>query len=448
MRQITRRSLLQSSAGLVAGAVLARPFVANAAAKTATVWWVQGFAQEEDVAFKKIVADYEKASGNTIDYSLVPYAPHRQKVVSAMTSGEVPDMFPANPAEIGALFAWQGKLVDVSDVVETQKAQYNDTALLSAQFYNNKTKQRSFYGVPEVGATLPFHIWNSLVEKAGFKLADAPKTWDAFWDFFEPVQDNLRKQGMRSVYAQGLQVTSNGVDPNNTFHYFLIAYGGKDLLTRDGRLHLDDPQVKEAVIKALTYPTTAYKQGYVPPGAINWNDADDNNALHSKLMVMDIDGTISSEVAIINNKEDYDDLVTMGLPHSNDGKPIPQSEHRRRRSDPEGGKERRRGQGLPEILDPAGGYERTVEGGPGPQRPGDAVDRQERPVVVRRPASQGLCRASLVGPDRAGLLGFQPGLYEAEGDAGLLPCSAPNDRGRWRRRCRDAGGSNRSPRAV
>ena len=323
MKRVTRRSVLQSSAGLVAGTVIARPYIANAAAKTATVWWVQGFAQEEDVAFKKIVADYEKASGNTIDYSLVPYAPHRQKVVSAMTSGEVPDLFPANPAEVAALFAWQGKLVDVSDVVETQKAQYNETALLSAEFYNNETKRRSVYGVPEVGATLPFHIWNSLVEKAGFKLADAPKTWDAFWDFFKPVQDNLRKQGMRSVYAQGLQVTSNGVDPNNTFHYFLIAYGGKDLLTKDGRLHLNDPQVKEAVIKALTYPTTAYKQGYVPPGAINWNDADDNNALHSKLMVMDLDGTISSEVAIIKNKEDYDDLVTMGLPHSNDGKPIP-----------------------------------------------------------------------------------------------------------------------------
>ena len=131
-------------------AVLARPYIANAAAKTATVWWVQGFAQEEDVAFKKIVADYEKASGNTIDYSLVPYAPHRQKVISAITSGEVPDLVPANPAEIVALFAWQDKLVDVTDVVETQKAQYSETALLSAEFYNNETKRRSFYGVPTV----------------------------------------------------------------------------------------------------------------------------------------------------------------------------------------------------------------------------------------------------------------------------------------------------------
>jgi multiple sugar transport system substrate-binding protein len=272
---------------------------------------------------KKIIADYEKASGNTIDYSIVPYAPHRQKVISAMTSGEVPDLFPANPAEVVALFAWQGKLIDVSDIVESQKEQYNDTALLSAQCYNNQTKQRSFYGVPTTGATFIFHVWKSLVETAGYKLADTPKTWDAFWDFFKPVQDKLRAQGKRGVYGIGMQISANGVDPNALFNNFLIAYGGADIVTKDGRLHLDDAKVKEAVVKSLSYPAKTYKEGYVPPGAINWNDADDNNAFHSKQIVMDLDGTISTEVAMFADKEAYDDIVTMGLPLSNDGKPIP-----------------------------------------------------------------------------------------------------------------------------
>ena len=71
------------------------------------------------------------------------------------------------------------------------------------------------------------------------------------------MQKNLRKQGLRNVYGLGLNVTTNGVGPNNVFNYFVIAYGGQDLVTKDGKLHLDDPQVKEAVIKALTYPTTA-----------------------------------------------------------------------------------------------------------------------------------------------------------------------------------------------
>jgi multiple sugar transport system substrate-binding protein len=322
MGRLTRRSILHGSVGFVAASTLARPYIANAAAKTATVWWIQGFAQEEDTAFKKIVADYEKASGNTIEYSIIPYAPMRQKIISAVTSGTVPDLYQSTPTELIALQAWAGKLVDVSDVVETQREEYTETALLSGYCYNSVDKKRSFYGVPYTTATLPNHIWRPLVEKAGYKLEDIPKTWDAYYDFFKEVQKKLRAQGMRHVYGLGFQVTSQGNDPNNVFNYFLIAYGGKDIVTKDGKLHFDDPMVRQAAIKALEYPTTAYKEGFVPPGAINWNDADDNNAFHSKEIVMDLDGTISTEVAIIK-EPDYNDIVTMGLPLSNDGKQVP-----------------------------------------------------------------------------------------------------------------------------
>jgi multiple sugar transport system substrate-binding protein len=323
MGRLTRRSMLRGSVGLVAASTLARPYIANAAATTATVWWIQGFVQEEDTAFRKIVADYEKASGNTIEYSIVPYAPMRQKIISAVTSGAVPDLYQSTPTELIALHAWADKLVDVSDVVETQREEYTETALLSAHCYNSVEKKRSFYGVPYTTATLPNHIWRSLVEKAGFKMGDIPKTWDAYYDFFKDVQKKLSAQGMRHVYGLGFQVTTQGNDPNNTFNYFLIAYGGQDIVGKDGKLNLHDPKVKEAAIKALTYPTTAYKEGFVPPGAINWNDADDNNAFHSKQIVMDLDGTISTEVALLHNAEEYQDIVTMGLPLSNEGKQVP-----------------------------------------------------------------------------------------------------------------------------
>jgi len=240
-----------------------------------------------------------------------------------MTSGVVPDLFQNNPAEIIALFAWEDKLLDVTDVVETQKKEYTETALLSAYCYNNGAKKRSYYGVPYNQTVFTNHIWKSLVEKAGYKMDDIPKTWDAYYDFFKNVQKRLREQGERKIYGLGFQVTTNGVDPNWTFHNFLIAYGGQDVVTKDGKLRLDDPKVREAAIKALTYPATAYKEGFVPPSAINWNDADDNNAFHAKTIVMDLDGTISTEVAIYAKKEDYNDIVTMGLALSNEGKPVP-----------------------------------------------------------------------------------------------------------------------------
>jgi multiple sugar transport system substrate-binding protein len=323
MTTLSRRSVLRGSLALTAAETLARPHIANAQAKTAEVWWVQGFVQDEDVAIKKVVADYEKASGNKIELNIAPFAPLRQKIVAAMQSGVVPDLIPATPGEIVALHAWDDKLVDVTDVVETQKSLYIETALLNTYCFNNVQKKRSYYGVQFSNDVLPNHIWRPLVEKAGFTMEDVPRTWDAFYDFFKEVQKKLRAERVRNVYGLGLNVTTNGVDPNNVFNYFLIAYGGGDIVTKDGKLHLDDPKVKAAALKAITYPSTAYKEGFVPPGAINWNDADDNNAFHAKQIVMDLDGTISTEVAIIQKEQDYKDIVTMGLALSNDGKPVP-----------------------------------------------------------------------------------------------------------------------------
>jgi len=324
MSKLGRRSVLRGTAGLAAAGTFASPFIANAQAKTATVLWVQGFVKEEDEAFKNTVAAYEKASGNKIDFSLIPFGPAMQKIVAGLTSGDTPDIMYHAIADqtVVPQNTWNDKLVDVSDVVETQKAHFHPTALLTSQYYNNVTKQRGFTYVPIKCGVSPFHVWNSLVEKAGFKLADAPKTWDAFWDFFKPMQKKLRET-QRNVYVHGLQPTTNGpADGNTLFHHFLIANGGDDIVTPDGRAHLDDPKVKEAVIKSLTYITTSYKEGYVPPGALSWSDADDNNAFHAKQILMNLDGTISTEVAMFHEKDKYNDVITLGLGNDNAGRPM------------------------------------------------------------------------------------------------------------------------------
>ncbi len=323
MEKLSRRSLLRASIGLTAAGALARPYIANAAATTATAWWVQGFVPEEDAALRTMIADYEKASGNRIELSIVPFAAMRQKEIAAVTSGVVPDVINVGDFFFAVLSAWKNQLVDVSDVIETQKSQFSPTALRTVYSYNNVKKQRSYYMVPQRAAVIPFHIWKSLVEKAGYKVSEIPNTWDAFLDFFEPVQTKLREKGLRNIYAYGYQLTANGVDPVGLFDSFMIAYGGKDFITPDGQLHTKNPQVREAAIKALAKLTTPYKNGFVPPSVLNWNDADDNNAFHSKLIVMDFDGTISTEVALYHNKQEYDDILTHGLPLSNDGKQLP-----------------------------------------------------------------------------------------------------------------------------
>ena len=207
-----------------------------------------------------------------------------------------------------------------------------------------------------------------------------------------------------------LQVTTNGVDPNNTFHYFLIAYGGQDIVTKDGRLHLDDPQVKAAVIKALTYPDHRL-QGRLR--AARRDQLERRRRQQRVPLQADRDRSRRHDLDRGRHHQEQGRLQR----HCHDGPAAEQRgqagaepAYRGQRDDSAGREECRCGQGFPEILHPAEGQQRVAEGRARPQHPGHAVDCQERPVVARRPASQGLYRTRRARPDRAGLLGVQSGL--------------------------------------
>jgi multiple sugar transport system substrate-binding protein len=169
MKKLTRRSLLRASVGLAAASATVRPYIANAEAKTAAVWWVQGFAQEEDISFKQMVADCEKASGNQIEYTILPFAAMRQKEIAAVTSGVVPDIINVGDYYFAVLSAWNDQLEDLSDVIETQKPLFTRSALDTVNAYNNVKKKRGHYMIPHRAGVVPFHVWKSLVEKAGYK---------------------------------------------------------------------------------------------------------------------------------------------------------------------------------------------------------------------------------------------------------------------------------------
>ncbi len=323
MNHVGRRAVLGGSLG-IATAALAKPYIARAAATTVTLWWNQGFYQQEDAAFRSLISDWEKASGNKAEVTLLPGQALNEKIVSAITSGQVPDLMYADngPGQIIPQSAWHGKLVDVTDVVETQTNELSPTAIEGSKFYDSVAKKRAFYGVPFKSSALNIPVWNSLVEKAGYKMSDMPKNWDDWFKFFEPVQKELRKKGMRHTYGLGYTMSTNGDDPNNTFNQFLIAQGGGAIVTPQGKLNTKDPQVREAFIKTITQVTSAFKDGYVPPSALNWGDPDNNNAFHAKEIVMTPNDTISISQAVIDNKQWYNDIVTANFPLDNQSKRV------------------------------------------------------------------------------------------------------------------------------
>jgi multiple sugar transport system substrate-binding protein len=227
--------------GFAAAGALARPHVANAAATAVEVWWNQGYLPEEDVAFRAPVADYGKASGDKIDYSLVPNAPLRQKEIWAIESGGAPDVMEVADIRFTPLNVWDDHL---GDLVEPEKSRYSPTALSCCYHYNDTTKKRAYYMAPMKLRTRPFHFWQSLVEKAGYKVFEIPIPGMPFSTSLCRCRKSCASKGMRNACAY--QLTGNSGDPILTFNQFMIAYGGKDFITPDGKLHTDDPKVREA----------------------------------------------------------------------------------------------------------------------------------------------------------------------------------------------------------
>jgi len=322
---MSRRSVLRAGVGVAAVSTLGMPYIANAQAKTAVCWLNQGFIPQEDAAMRAVAEEYIKASGNKLEYSIMPFMAMNQKTISALTSGDVPDLvFMDAPSSILPQNAWDDKLEDVSDVVTQYESQLSETAKLCSTFYNKATKKRGYYLCPIKQGATPFHIWGDLVEKAGLKMSEIPEKWDGVWTYLKQAQAPLRAKGMRKMYACGLQITTVGPnDGNNLFVHFMIANGGEGIVTSDGKLHTDDPKVREAAIKSVEFMTNLYKEGVVPPEALSWNDADDNNGYHEKLFMMDFDGTLSTELAMIKNKQAfYEEMKTVAPKLKNDGTPM------------------------------------------------------------------------------------------------------------------------------
>src|SRR5437660_11342307 len=98
---------------------------------------------------------------------------------------------------------------------------------------------------------------------------------------------------------------------------------------------------------------------------------------------MDIEGSLSTEVAIIKDEQAYyRDIVTMRLALSNDGKPVPAQQGSLCGLIPKGAKNVAVATDFLKLFDPAAGPGRVAEDGAGPQSAGGVGDREERAVVA------------------------------------------------------------------
>ena len=204
---------------------------------------------------------WEKQTGTKVNLTIINSPDIVTKLTAAVHVGDVPDL--VHPITLSPFLAsrlaWEDKLEDLTDVIESQKAEYHQIAILGSRYYNAKLKKHSHYTVPIECATLLEQAWRLLIEEAGFTDADIPKTHDAYFDFFQTVHDKLRAKGKR-IYGLGYSMAAKEGDANTLFHHFLVAYGGKDIVLPSGQLNVDDPAVRKAAVIALERLTTPIRR--------------------------------------------------------------------------------------------------------------------------------------------------------------------------------------------
>ena len=322
----------------IASAVLL-PAVPASAQEKLTVWWTKGFYKSEDDALFDAIKKYEAKTKVKVDLS--QYAPQDiiPKTVSALDAGTPPDVAYGDvyDFQVGGKWAFDGKLEDITDVIEPMKSAFAPNTIETTFLYSDKAKKKAYYAFPLKQQTMHIQYWIDMLNQAGFKESDIPKTWKEYWSFWcDKVQPASRKATGQRIYGIGQPL---GVDSSNSFYSFLTFMDAYDvkLVDDNGKLLVDDPSVKKGLIGALTDYTAPYVSGCSPPSSTSWKDPDNNVAFHNKTTVMTHNATISiaakwlddannetatPEVRAAGKKAYEEQIATAGFPNKPSGQPM------------------------------------------------------------------------------------------------------------------------------
>ena len=329
-----RMKKMWTVAMVAAGMLAAAPAMSQ---EKLNVFWVKGFYKAEDdalyAAIKKFEAKYKNVKVELSQYPIQDMIP---KTVAALDSGTPPDVAYADvyDFQVTASWAYDGKLEDISSVINPIRARFAGNTIETTFLLNNKENKRAYYAFPIKQQTMHIQYWADMLSDAGFKDTDIPTNWKDYWEFWcSKVQvAHRQKTGQRS-FGIGHPM---GVDSSDSFFSFLTFMDAHNvkLVSDSGKLLVDDPDVRKGLIAAMTDYTALYGRGCTPPSSTSWKDPDNNVAFHNKTTVMTHNATISIAAKWLDDmnnaaltpeqrataSKNYKELVkTAGFPNKPDG---------------------------------------------------------------------------------------------------------------------------------
>jgi multiple sugar transport system substrate-binding protein len=196
--------------------VILTPLGAKAA--DLVVWWEKGYYDQENEAVREIIEVFEQDTGKQVELVQPTQGEFFDKAQAAVAAGEPPDFaFGSYPGHRIYQWALDDRLADLDEPLGFLVKLFDSEAIEVSTLLNGKTGERGLYALPMGRVSNHLHVWNSLLERAGFTLEDIPKEWDGFWSFWcDEVQPAVRATlGRNDIWAVGLPMSAAAIDTSD-----------------------------------------------------------------------------------------------------------------------------------------------------------------------------------------------------------------------------------------
>lgn len=297
------------------------PEASRAQADTLEIWWEEGFYPEEIDTLKQLILTWEQESSVKVDLKVIPQKDILTDLNNAIDAGNPPDIFYSGSGDLTVIprLAWDNRLADVSDIISPLQDTYSQNALEGVNYQNRETGERGYYAVPLMQSAIHIHFWDDiLINRVGERRDTIPKDWQGFWRFWSQAQEKLPQSGQLDIHSLGMPM-SLSLDTYNNFEQFLESFNA-NILDASGQLNLKSPRTQEALTQALDAYTSFFRNGEVPPSAVDWDNTGNNVSLLSRTSLMTVNHTLSAPGSQRNDLETYyRRLSTIKWPDKPDG---------------------------------------------------------------------------------------------------------------------------------
>jgi multiple sugar transport system substrate-binding protein len=317
--------MVRGCAVVLALGLMTVPFGTRAA--DLAVWWEKGFYSQSDEAVIEIVAAFEQKTGKQVELLQPTQDEVFDNTQAALAAARPPDfLFGTTSESWAAQWAYEGQLADLAGTLSPVLKLFDADIVEASTLLNGETGRRGLYALPMARGSNHIHVWKSLLQRAGFSLADIPKEWSAFWSFWcDQVQPAVRRaMGRDDIWGVGLPMSVAALsDTFNELEQFQLAYEAS-WLGRDRRLRVHDPEVRAGMVHALNDYTAIWRKGCTPPDATSWTNTSNNEAFLAQTVVMTPNPSLSIPAALKRERPDeyYDDAVTIDWPEAANSEPL------------------------------------------------------------------------------------------------------------------------------